>query len=115
MDLRFTIHFGKIQSGSNIDLSSKLQVSIFKARIDGPSYTKIRKTFKICNDEAIARCLIHPVLGFSWDRTCKGGRSAYLSDADKMQFQAIESEQWHQTNCMTKSRVLIILFELSIG
>jgi hypothetical protein len=41
-------------SGSNINLFLKLQVSVFKARIDGSSCTSIRKIFKIYNDEAIA-------------------------------------------------------------
>jgi hypothetical protein len=52
MDLRLAFHLGQMESGSNISLFSKLQVSIFKARIDGSSCTSIRKIFKICNGES---------------------------------------------------------------
>jgi hypothetical protein len=58
MDLRLTFHPRHLESGSNIGLFSKLQVSIFKARIDGSSYTSIRKIFKICNDEVSAWILL---------------------------------------------------------
>jgi hypothetical protein len=92
MDLRFTLHLGQMESSRSMGLFSKLQISLAKAHIDGSSYTSIRKTFKICNDEAIARCLVRSVLRFSWDRTCQDGQSAYLSDLDKMQLEAIVFE-----------------------
>jgi hypothetical protein len=52
MDLRLTFHLGQMESSSNISLFSKLQVCIFKGRIDGSFYTSIRKIFEICSDEA---------------------------------------------------------------
>jgi hypothetical protein len=73
VDLRLTLHLGQMESGSNIGLFSQLQVSVFKALIDGFSDTPIRMTFKICNDEAITRYLVRSVLGLSWDRTCQAG------------------------------------------
>jgi hypothetical protein len=73
IDFLLTFHLGQMESGNNIGLFSNPQVSIFKAGIDGSSYTSICKTFKICNNKAIARCWVRSALGFSWDRTCQGG------------------------------------------
>jgi hypothetical protein len=38
MNLLLTFHLGQMESGSNIGLFSKLQVSLCKARINGSSY-----------------------------------------------------------------------------
>jgi hypothetical protein len=93
MDLLLTFHLGEMESDSNIGLFSKILVSIFKARSDDSSYISIRRIFKICNDEAIARYLVRSVHEFFEDRTCQGGRSSHSSGLDKMQVQAIVSEQ----------------------
>jgi hypothetical protein len=114
IDLLLTFHLEQMESGSNIGLFSKLQVSIFKARIDGSSSASIRNIFKIRNDEVIARCFARSGLGFSWDQTCQGGRLAYLSGFDKSQFQAIVSEQSHQMNYIIKPMTFAILFDLRI-
>jgi hypothetical protein len=53
-----------MESGINLGFFSRLQVDIFKARIHGASGSSIRGIYKLCNDEAITRCLIRSVLGF---------------------------------------------------
>jgi hypothetical protein len=114
MDFLFSAHIGQIESGINLGLFSKLHVDIFKARIHGASSASIREIYKLCNDEAIAHCLIRSILGFHWNRICHGRRLPYLSGLDQMEFKAIVSVQSHQRNSITKSTAITILLDLCL-
>jgi hypothetical protein len=88
------------------------QADILKALAEGASYATFRSKYGLRNDDAIARSLVCSVLGFRWNRICNGGRLPYLADLDKMEFQAIVSEQSSQPNCITKSPALTVMFDL---
>jgi hypothetical protein len=68
-----------MESGISLGLFSKIQVDIFKTSIHGASNASVCEIYKLCNSEAIARCLIRSVLGFYWNRICHGGRLPYPS------------------------------------
>jgi hypothetical protein len=91
---------------------SKEQISIIRARAAGDSYAKIRADFKLCNEEAVARCLTRTVLGFNWTHKDQGGRPSYLSDAGLAKFDTTVADRSRAINCITKSEARSLAFEI---
>jgi hypothetical protein len=91
---------------------SKQQIKIIRARAGGACYARIRADFKLCKDEAVARCLTRTVLGFNWTRQNQGRRPSYLSHAGLAKFDKMVADRSRAINCITKSEARALAFEI---
>jgi hypothetical protein len=92
----------ELQSVVSHNILSKVQVDLVIECANGASYTTIRQSHKLCNDEFLVHCFTRAPLGFYWTRICFGGAMSYLCDLDIQKFKDLAGEQSRQFNCMTR-------------